>query len=698
MNKITPTVENILLSYGYMLLPEKTGAEKASRALLGTFLSNLAYYGYVPSTEVMGYLQNASAASLKSLWTKLEKALKDNSGEGRDIGKHIVYKNFPKEVLEMDLAEYWIKQILMYIGFANELFTQEEEPRAALFEDVTMKVLHAANDFSILEIFKHLLELPVRWTELQTDHASHLLNTYSKAFTLNVDVDSVGFKENGINAAVLIIQNGGNINLSITTATDVLRLAVGLSGGDVSMRGDKVAFRKFKRSERRWLLSLIDAAKNLEDDFAARPGEWKRLLMRLHPGDFAQFKNVNSAYDKLYNGKLRSFASKVDPANIAKKDLSLLATRPGEFLRRFHTMYELFGKDAVDAFLVVIPKLSTQQLVKFRKYLETINTRSFLLYPPKGNWGRVKLAVKDKKAIAKTHLATLNKNIDAVLADRLEELVPEGIQLDASAELVKLQTNDQKLASYGRGTVFPIPANINFIRAASYWGDKRASSYGNTWMDNGFNFFDENWNAYGTICWNTVRPHGDACAFSGDPTNSKTADGKVCQVIDLYIDKLVARGVRYAVWNILSFNNIPFDDVNDIFASLQWGENALSGKVYEPSRAQMEFQVTGQNKTKYIAYIDLVERKLVYIDANLKGQVNSAVSNERSLSETMPAFVEYLDSLPSVFDLFRAAKRGTVPVTFSDKDIPIVTESAYVFRPENPDNTFKKLDLNAILS
>lgn len=695
MQKITLTNEHLFLSYGYMSLPEgKKTTAVASPALLGTFVSNMAYYGYVPSKEVMSFLLSASDDQLKALWTKLEVALKGNSGEGRDIGKHVVYKNFPKEVLEMSQAEYWIKQILMYVGLPNELFTQTEEPRDAMFEDVTMKVLHAASDDTAYQIFQSLLALPTRWTETQGDHLIHLLNTFGKHLVIKLDMDSVGFKENGIRAVIAAKERSIELNLSITTATDVLRLAAGMSGGDISLR-ETVKFKKFRRSERRLLLAALEDTKNLEDDIAARQDEFKKLFMVLHPGDY-KFARVNAVYDKLYKGQVKSFAAKVDLSVIT--DLKLLSTRPGEFLRRFHAVYSIFQKEAVDALIPLLPKLSAQQLVKFRKYLETIYSRKQLVYPPRGNWTKLKIFPNEKKRIAMDHYLTLDREIGKVLAGRIAEILPEGVALDESAARVKLQTNDQKLASYGRGTSFPIPENIKFIRAASYWGAKNSFRSGyNTWMDNGFNFFDENWDSMGTICWNSTS-WKDAAAFSGDPTNSKTEDGKACQVIDLYLDQLRAKGVRYAVWNILSYNNVPFDSVDDIFASLQWGEDAQKGKIYEPSRAQMEFQVTGQNKTKYIAFIDLLKNELVYMDANLAGAVNSAKSNETTLSQTMPAFMEYLASLPSVYDLFEDAAKGTVPVTFSDAGLDITSGKAYVFRPENADNTFTKLDLNTILS
>lgn len=267
--------------------------------------------------------------------------------------------------------------------------------------------------------------------------------------------------------------------------------------------------------------------------------------------------------------------------------------------------------------------------------------------------------------------------------------------LDPKLLEVKLQTNDQKLAEYGRGTEFDIPKNMNFIRTASYW--EHVSGYGNSWFDNGWNFFDDNWNAKGTICWNTT--HGvDGAVFSGDPVNSQDLKGRACQMIDLDLDLLEKQGIRYAVWNILSYSRVKFSDAKEVLATLQWGEQAQEGGLYEPARAQMVFPITGDNLTKYVAYIDVKARKLVYIDANLYGHVSSAASNVSVLSEMMPAFKEYLDSLPSIGDLVAHAKEGNTPVLFSDKEFEIEKNvKAFVFKPENPENSYEKIAVSDML-
>jgi hypothetical protein len=235
---------------------------------------------------------------------------------------------------------------------------------------------------------------------------------------------------------------------------------------------------------------------------------------------------------------------------------------------------------------------------------------------------------------------------------------------------------------------------MTFIRTASYWENKGHT----TWFDNGWNFYGEHWSQMGTTCWDRTHTMGDAAVFSGDPVNSKEMKGRACQMIDLYIDKLLERGVRYAVWNILCFSNVPFSKASgEVLGTLQWGEEAQTGKLYEPSRAQMVFPIQGENLTKYIAYIDLKTRQLVYMDANLKGKVSSAGQNLSSLGETMPAFVEYLEALPTVADLFCHAE-GEIPVVYSDEGVELKDEQlAYVFRPENEENSFKQLDLSKLL-
>jgi hypothetical protein len=62
--------------------------------------------------------------------------------------------------------------------------------------------------------------------------------------------------------------------------------------------------------------------------------------------------------------------------------------------------------------------------------------------------------------------------------------------------------------------------------------------------------------------------------------------------------------------------------------------------------------------------------------------------------------MEYINSLPSVHDLFRESvgEGGAAPILYSDKDVELTSGTAYVFRPENQANKFKPMDLNGLLA
>lgn len=720
----------LLISNGYLQVPTGTrAATENTEAMLGTVLANLAHHGFVPNIECMTQLRLLSAAQLKAWWPNVELAIKSVSGASRQMGKFVVYKNFPKECLAMGDAEWVIKQILMYIGFPNELFTEEEKARPSMLEAKNLKVLSLASATAYADIFKSLMDNASRWSDNQELWAKFLIPE-----TGSINVDEFKFKENGIvlaahvlnlhfdyqpqaktsrrvkQVAVQAVQKPLATTVSIANATDVLRLCAAMSGCDASLR-ETVRFRRFKRAERRLLVTMLEGTKNLTDDFAMRPESWKRLLAQLHPGDYS-VPRVKDAYNALYKGEALSFNAKVDPQEPTEAILDTLVTRPGEFLRRFHHMYDMFGLKAAEQFVTVIPKLSTGQLVKFRAYIETINERITLMYAPKGNWGKVQVAYNEKKKIRDNAKKLLVRAIGRELKSRWKVAFPNGIKLDPATAGIKLQSNDQKLAEYGRGTVFNIPDTVNFLRSASYWKSQSAG-YGNIWFDNGWNFFDQNWADMGVCSWDNQRFYTDTenvkrygrryggneigAIFSGDPTNSKEMAGRACQMADLYIDKLVKAGVRYAVWNVLCFSKVPFNDAEDVLATLQMGEDAESGKLYEPSRAQMVFPLKGKAYTKYVAYIDLVERKLVYMDADLKSNTTSASYNGAVLTEKMPAYQEYLDSLPSVADLFGNANKGTTPVVYTDEGLKIRSKKAYVFQPRNPNNSFEKIALSSVL-
>lgn len=678
------TATNILLRHNYIAIP--IANDKVDAAALATVMMNLSYYGFALSAEGYQAITKLGTTMFASWWSDVETELKKITGADRKIGDFVVYKNFPAEVLEKSEAEYWIPQILMYWGLPNDLFTQEVKPRAKLNEQPKATVLRRAGRDTFENICTSYLMAPARWKDQEFQDVAFLVQEFP------ITIAKLQFKENLVRLATHLMKS--EKSLRIRTATDVLRLAAGLSDGDISLR-ENTKFISFKKPVRKYLLDLLERCDNIAEDVARRAEMWKRFLHQLHPGDHKKrYPRVCKVVDDLYHDRLTTFNSAVEALLLNKNDevLSLLSERPGEFRRRLAHTLDLFGDKAVNAFLSekVLNGLTTHQVVSLRSHLELVNHRLSRVFPPKGNWN--KLQIGAPRPIDDSQQYTLFEALGKVLSSRIPK-----VNLDPATRMIKLPNNGEE-GAYTRGTAFPIPDDVEFIRTASYWKHKSGR---NAWFDNGWNFFDTNWNSVGSCCW-THPKFGykeTAAVFSGDPTNSKDMEGRAAQLIDLYPTKLKEMGVRYAVWNILCYSGIKFETAEEVFAALQWGKDPQSGNLFEPSRCQLSFPLKGDQLTKYICLIDLEKREMVYLDANLHGDVHSADRNNETLAKNMPAFMEYLKALPSVYDLFCESidKDSKTYILYSDKETDLQKVSAYVFKPENKDNKYKAVNINKLL-
>lgn len=695
-------ITKILLQNGYANFANLPRTEQGGVTMtdVATVASNMAYFGYQPNKTLTEAMLATSKDALVSFWKDLEKALKLVKKTSVSMDSFVVYKNFPKEVLDMTQEQYWEKQLQIYLGqLPQDEAGDEEKPRAALDERKELFVLQLSNVNTLPELMAKLFDKKSGWTDTDKEHVTVLVSEIRPA---ELPIDKFGFKENAMLVFCHILGDEdlkAQISIKIADATDVIRLAVAISGGDIQQWGS-CKFKSLSRGLRKMLVQMLDESKNLEQDMSLHQEVWKRFFAMLHPSDF-KASRVAQAYDKLYKGELKTFNATIEEL-LAKKlvgAFDYLAYRPGEFLRKFTAVYAAFGHLAAIQFCLIVKNLSVRQLLWFKQYLLTINNRKTMVYPPKGNWAKVQLS-PNKRKIEQESIDLIVAKIDKEVRIRLNAKTPAGFVLDPATANIKLPSNGQDLANYGRGTKFPIPENITFIRTASYWQNDR-----HCWFDNGFNFFDENWANVGYCGWNgTTMPK--AAIFSGDPMNSSELKGRACQMIDLYLDKM-PENVRFAVWSILAYSNIPFSESGEVLGTMQMGEKAETGKLYEPSRAQLVFPLKSNAKTSYLAVVDLKERTIMYLDMGLRGQVSSVSSNAATLTEQMPAVMEYINAIPSVFDLFKNNQcidvnldtdESPVPVLYTDETNPVNAEEAYVLRPKNPDsNNFTQLSLDAYL-
>lgn len=692
MNSIDILLQRNLVAFDYEL-PTDHELNQASTPLLGTLVSNLLYYGYIPSQglyQVLAEVLKQQPDLVATWWKTLEKALKSITKADKNIGEYIVYKNFPAEVLEMSESDYWTRQLFIYWGVPYDAVQQDERMRSRLFEEVNFKVLQLASLRSLAAIFDNLLNKPAGWVPLELEEIKWFLSQRFKP-------SNAAFKENLVYLATLCIQEG--VQLQLKTATDVLRLATGLSDGDISLNTNTKF--KLKRKYRKYILGLLAQVGDLKEGVMRHKNKWKALFHQLHVGEYQErFPKVYAVAFAIRNGqKFDSFNTKIE-ALLQQKDkaiLDVLAQRPGDFARRLTHLIQLFGNDAVQQFIPLITELESITILKLKKHLKTISHRKFRTFPPKSNWRKVQV-VDNTISLPKPYIDTLLAAFDAVLKNRVTALFGDQFHYTEAVDQIKLPTNNTEAVSkFNKGTVIDIPRAVKFIRTATYWQEKGRTC----WMDNGWNFFDKNWATKGTCCWNNTHEMNPAAVFSGDPVNSYNKSGKAGQLIDLYIPELLKKGIRYGVWSILSYSGIVFSKLEDVQALMMLGTEPQAGKLIEPSRVNLAFAVTGNSLTKYVCYVDLLLRKIIVLDSSLYASVISAKQNEERLLEQLPALVEYLHSLPSMLDLFEifpnSQTEEAIPVLYSDEDKTIGTEQAYVFEPKNPENQYTQLSIEDFL-
>lgn len=695
------TIEKILVKNGYVSVPN-SGDNKhrniGTNVMLMTILNNVITYGYILNKDVVDYLATYTDESLVKFWNRLEPILMAVTSKDMNIGDAVVYKNFPKEVLDMSECEYWFNQIFMYFGVPKDFFAEEPKERESCLEKLPLKVLKPSDSGTIQNIISKLYTLPARWTDDEKKQVEALVTFLKTAGNVN----TIKFKENLV-LILCILKEQNMFPDVVISPTDVLRFVFGFSGGDATLK-TKTTITKLNRSMRRFILGMLDTHKadKLLENFAANEERWKRVFERIHVGEYAiQYPNVALAHASFYAGDGQTRNSKIEDYIKTKNPEVFNVLSGGEFMRRLIHLYRVFGKVAFVEFAKNLDKLTIFQLAKTKQLIITETNRKTRMIAPKGNWSKVKIFPNTN--ILDGHIVQRLVNcIDNAIANRLDGT---NFVLDEAADNVKLRNNDSDLLPYGRGTVFPIPKNINFLRSASHW--KNPST---CWFDNGWNFFDENWKSKGTCCWDrnpTGGRTGQYAVFSGDPVNGTMANGEGAQLIDIYIDRCVANGIRYGVWNILCFSRKPFSAVPFVHASLQWGEKAQAKALFSPDRCIFNFPVTGENLTKYVAVVDFVERKLIYIDANLKGNVRSASANESTLETTMPAYMEYIESIPSLKTVFETVSidkndldegEDFVYIGQSDADISLNGQRAWVLNPTNADNSYEEFNVNEILN
>ncbi|UFP99180.1 TerD family protein [Pseudomonas fitomaticsae] len=643
-------------------VPMGTGG--ATRAQVASVVREIAAFRCVLSEPLIEQIGLLSATELKSWLRDIVRVLRRRSGA--HVHHRPFYPDFPEQVLTASEAELYLNAVMHYHTLRRLPATEESRPPLLEGNFISWVI----EPGSIPE-FESLLEpLVSSRTSLSEEEAADVIwfirEYKSDVFRLLPEV--VPFRE--IRAQVggaLIRYVAGDTRIdtfleqNVETATDVLRLAIALHGGDVSLATATTRFKAMKRSMRRLLLSLLDPIPNATEDVMRQAERWKRLAEVLHPGDYAdKYPRALAAITAARRNEApASFGSRVETL-FAQRDIaelvSVLQSRPGEFARRLDaTLRRATEPEPVlDAFEAVAAQVASPVLLQLLAQSRAPRPLPLRAFTPKGSFAKVYGIKDDRELLAPEVLARAARICENALVTRFATLPPLGrcyIDPELHEYRVPLaqRSSSKSLRTLVRGSRLPMP-DTRFIRLFLWWKNGRSR----TDIDLSAAFFDANFVFRETVAYYNLRDYGGC--HSGDIVDAPEG---ASEFIDLDLDVLVEKGIRYVVTSINSYTQQPYCDLPECFAGWMARTDTASGEVFEPRTVFDRIDIASDTEICLPFVMDLQERRVIWADLGLTSapRWNNVGNNLSGISLMLRALVHTpRPDLETLFDLHVRAR------------------------------------------
>lgn len=469
------------------------------------------------------------------------------------------------------------------------------------------------------------------------------------------------------------------IKLPKLTTTDVLRICVGLSGGDISlpavpkkmvtqkvMNGRrytlqkgvnpervKFKFKKFKRSERKFILSLLEKTNCDAREMKLKDQRWVRLGEILHPGEYsALYPKAVRCFNLIRDGKVTSWYGEVDAAFKTgyTAGLNKLAERPGEFIRRLDV---LLRKNAVsqrnqtlEVFHKIALKVSNKVLFEVFTHFEerAVKTTGRSIFI-KG--ARKKTPLPDLPALPEGLIQNVQDTIFSALKEKFALLEAMGdCWVDPELKKIPLPTNmrslSESLVPIIRGQRTPMASEKKVIRPFVHWHDVN----GNEDLDlHGFLLGKKQ-----TVSFGYNGRHSDTIGcYSGDVRNRR---GPCAEYVDIKVAEATKMGFDYFVMVVHNFQRRPMSSLKDCVVGVMERDVSTSNSTWLPETITNCFKPASESSYVLIGVYDLNTREYIHLDMDwetFSGYVG------RSDSSALFKAIEPFIKLPkfSVYDLLQ---------------------------------------------
>lgn len=661
----------------FILNPPNDGQD--NRKEVSTVQAHLMQYGYMLDEDAFMALSKSDFSFISNFHDEAIAFLKEATGGKRNFQP--LYKNFPQEVMALSDFELFFNAICHY--WSNGTWEPQtpvlEKP--VKFEKIKYTMLRVADEATFNKIFTDLVSINQSITPQDMRIVKWFVSTKQKLVMPN----AIPFKENLCTLAAM-----GVPGLPVKTPTDVLRIAVHLSGGDISLPSvppkevranrwssrkeynperEKFKFRKFKRSERKYILTLLESTGCNVSEMVLKAQRWIRLGEILHPGEYKQlFPKAFEAFQKLRNEKVVSWYGKLQAAfdKSFEAGINVLAERPGEFMRRLDWLLRSNGGDRRRLVFAKLNEIAVNSSNKvlfeayshFEKRIDPVTGRSIMI---KGARRRTQLP--DLPAIKAEVVEAVHSTVFTALKTKFSELAPLGnVWIDDELKKIPLPTNmrsvGDSLKPRIRGQRIPLDnQEAKVVRPFVHWMDKRGSED----LDLSVTFVG-------------AKGGADVLSFSRQRIGNSVHSGDVryrqgpcAEYIDIDINDARKRGYKYAVIDVRNFNGGSLESVETCFGIME-RQHPECNSTWLPETISNTLALESKSSVTIISIIDIDTMEYVFLDIDSEG-VTFASGDVKNILKT----IEDYTTPPkfSFYDLLamHAEARGKIVTLDTDKTI-----------------------------
>ena len=668
---------SIALLKGFIVIPQDASVD--NRIAVSTVQANLMQWRYMLSEDAYTKLSKADLSEIVMFHNEAISFLKEVTG-GTHSNKPL-FEGFPQEVMSTNDVQLLHKQLLHYWTDGKWSPRGKEFEKMPAFENVKYNILTPIDEGGFDSIFTSLVSVNTSLTpqDMQT------IQWFAQRGRKLVFPPAIPFKENLCTLAAM------GLDVPVKTPTDVLRIAVHMSGGDISLpkvpkklkayKANKRAkviyvknderkafkFKKFKRAERRLILGLLEKTHCSPKEMVLKKERWLRLGEIIHPGEHASmFPKAAKAFDDLRNKKVRSWYGEVDAA-FAKgfdKGLEKLGERGGEFMRRLDLLIRK-NQNNKPALVAIFGAFRNAGKTSSNKVLfETLSHFEERTVPTTNRSIFVKGA---RKRTPLPNLAPLKQEVvDEVrqvvwemVADKFSSLPSLGAcWVDEELKKIPLPTNMRSLSEglkpVIRGQRIPLEnKDTKVVRLFVHWYNDGKRTAGCD-IDLSAVLYKKGGTSPFLIGWNGSRS-GREFAYSGDVTNKP---GACAEYVDLDMNLIRKEGYTHAIMDIRDYKNGAggISSYKDCVFGVMEREFPEENVTWFPQTITNCMKITSPSQGCIAGGFDLENREYFLIDADNKGATASsnlaAIWKAAQSCAEMPKF--------SVYDLvmMHVNKRG----------------------------------------